>query len=437
MGVTDSAGGRSDGGGMRLNLNVRGLKDSATVAINERCERLRDSGRNVYRMGLGQSPFPVPESVVATLRANAEQKSYLAVRGLAALRESVAGYISRTQRVEVSADDVLVGPGSKELMFLLQLVYYGEIVIPTPSWVSYAPQAQIVGRQVEWLHTKAADGWKLRADHLDEAWSEDPTRPRILILNYPNNPTGATYTAEELEALAAITRKYHAVVLSDEIYGELTYSGRHTSIARYYPEGTIISGGLSKWCGAGGWRLGTFTFPRQLRWLLDAMGAVASETYTSVSAPIQYAAVRAFQGGMDIERYLINSRRILCALATESHRRLTDAGIDVVMPDGSFYLFPDFGPLRERLAKRDITRAQTLCRRLLDDTGVAILPGIEFDREPTEFTARLALVDFDGAKALVAGGALAPDAPVDVEFLQAYCAPVLDAIDHIANWSRT
>jgi aspartate aminotransferase len=422
---------------MRLNLNVRGLKDSATVAINERCERLRDSGRTVYRMGLGQSPFPVPDPVVAALRANADQKSYLAVRGLLALRESVAGYISRTQRVEGSADDVLVGPGSKELMFLLQLVYYGEIVIPTPSWVSYGPQAQIVGRQVEWIHAHPKDGWKLRPERLDETWREDPTRPRILIFNYPNNPTGVSYDANELEAIAAVTRQYNVVVLADEIYGELHYAGRHVSIARYYPEGTIISGGLSKWCGAGGWRLGTFLFPRQLRWLLDAMGAVASETYTSVSAPIQYAAVRAFQGGMEIERYLINSRRILAALAREGHRRLTAAGIECVMPDGSFYLFPDFGPLRERLASRDITRVQTLCRRLLDDTGVAILPGIEFDREPSELTARLALVDFDGAKALVAVGALAPDAPVDVDFLQAYCAPVLDAVDHIANWAST
>jgi aspartate aminotransferase len=209
------------------------------------------------------------------------------------------------------------------------------------------------------------------------------------------------------------------------------------SIARFYPEGTIISGGLSKWCGAGGWRLGTFFFPRQLRWLLDAMGAVASETYTSVSAPFQFAAVRAFQGGLDIERYLINSRRILRALAHESHRRLTAAGINVVQPAGAFYLFPDFGPLRERLARRGFSRADRLCSQLLQDTGVAILPGVEFGRPVEELTARLALVDVDGAKALVAVGALAPDIAVDTDFLEAYCAPVLEAIDRITDWATT
>lgn len=422
---------------MRLNLNVRGLRDSATVAINEHSDRLRQTGTRVFRLGLGQSPFPVPESVVAALRANADQKAYLAVRGLPALREAVAGYVGRTQRVEGDASDVLIGPGSKELMFLLLLVYYGEIVIPTPAWVSYAPQAQIVGRQMKWIHTRAEDGWKLRADRLDEAWSEDPTRPRVLILNYPNNPTGGSYTADELQALAEVARKYEAVVLSDEIYGELHYEGLHTSIARFYPEGTIISSGLSKWCGAGGWRLGTFFFPKQLRWLLEAMGAVASETYTSVSAPIQYAAVRAFQGGMDIERYLVNSRRILGALGRESHRRLTAAGLAVAEPAGAFYLFPDFGPLRQRLAARGVTRADQMCKQLLTDTGVAILPGLAFDRQTDELTARLALVDFDGAKALLAVASLPPDAPVDATFLENYCGPVLEAVDRITDWATT
>jgi aspartate aminotransferase len=422
---------------VRLNLNVRGLKPSATVSINEYCEVLRQQGTRVCRLGLGQSPFPVPDPVVAALRANADQKAYLAVKGLPALREAVAGYVSRTQRVEGDASDVLIGPGSKELMFLAQLVYYGEIVIPSPAWVSYAPQAQIVGRQVAWIATEARDGWKLRPDMLEHAWADDPTRPRLLVLNYPDNPTGATYEPDELEALAAVCRKFGAVVLSDEIYGELHYRGRHVSIARYYPDGTIISSGLSKWCGAGGWRLGTFFFPRSLRWLLDAMAAVASETYTSVSAPIQHAAVRAFQGGMDIERYLVNSRRILHALVGDAHRRLTAVGVDVVMPDGSFYLFPDFSPLREQLASRGFTTSAQVCQSLLKETGVAILPGVDFARPAGELTARMALVDFDGAKAMAAVAALPADAPVDADFLAAYCGPVVEGVDRIVDWLTT
>ena len=124
---------------IHLNLNVRGLEQSATVAINQRSKRLQSEGRHVYRLGLGQSPFPVPQPVVEELRANAHQKDYLDVKGLPALREAVAAYHDRRQGLDRTTEDVLIGPGSKELMFILQLVYYGDLVIPTPSWVSYAP----------------------------------------------------------------------------------------------------------------------------------------------------------------------------------------------------------------------------------------------------------------------------------------------------------
>src|SRR5690606_29437389 len=121
------------------------------VAINERSNELLSEGKQVFKLGLGQSPFPVPAPVVKALCDNAHQKDYLPVKGLRPLREAVAAYHRRGQGIEGDGDDVLIGPGSKELMFLLQLVYYGEVVIPTPAWVSYAPQANIVGRQVRWI----------------------------------------------------------------------------------------------------------------------------------------------------------------------------------------------------------------------------------------------------------------------------------------------
>ena len=133
---------------LSLNLNVRGLPQSATLAINELSNQLRKDGRMIYKLGLGQSPFPVPQPVVDELKANAHQKDYLPVKGLPQLREAVADYHCRTHGICYTADDVLIGPGSKELMFLLQYTYYGDLVIPTPSWVSYAPQALIIGRQV-------------------------------------------------------------------------------------------------------------------------------------------------------------------------------------------------------------------------------------------------------------------------------------------------
>ncbi len=417
-----------------LNLNVRGLGLSATLAIQELCRRRIQEGRSVARLGLGQSPFPVPAPVVEELRGNASRKEYLPVWGLAELRDAVGEYHRRRSGVPSAGEHVLIGPGSKELMFLLQIAYYGELVIPTPAWVSYAPQAQIVGRRVAMIECPASDGWRLDPARMEAAFRADPSRPRIIVLNYPSNPTGATYSASELEALADVARRYGTLVLSDEIYGELHFRGEHVSIARYYPEGTILSSGLSKWCGAGGWRLGTFTFPPALEWLREAMAAVASETFTSTSAPIQYAAVRAFRGGMQIERYLWLARRILEALARACLERLRAAGVELLEPDGAFYLFPDFSPHRARLARRGIHTSDELAHALLEEAAVAVLPGSVFGRRPEELTVRIAFVDFDGARAMAALETRPQAEPVSSAFLATNCGDVLAAMDRIARW---
>jgi len=419
---------------VHLNLNVRGLPVSATVGINEACDELIRQGKRVYKLGLGESPFPVPDPVVEELRAQAHRKSYLPVRGLWRLRRAVADYHRRSQGLTSTWREVLVGPGSKELMFLLQLAYYGDLVIPTPAWVSYAPQAHIVGRQVVWLPTRRENDWRLMPEELEALCEKDPSRPRIVILNYPSNPTGCTYSQERLKELAAVARKFRVVLLSDEIYGELHHLGQHVSVARFYPEGTIVSTGLSKWCGAGGWRLGVFVFPPGLSWLGDAMASVASETFTSTSAPIQYAAVRAFEGGTEIERYLWQARRILGALGRWSVRRMTEAGIDVATPKGAFYLYADVSSMAPKLKERGLTTSDAVCRKLLEDTGVAILPGSCFGQPPDRLTARLAYVDFDGARALAAAEQLPRKNGLKDEFLRDQCGGVVTAVDTLCDW---
>jgi len=419
---------------VQLNLNLRGLPNSATVSINERSNALIKSGRQVFKLGLGQSPFPVPEYVVARLREHAHEKDYLPVRGLPALREVVANYHAQRESISRTGEDVLIGPGSKELMFLIQLAFYGDLVIPTPAWVSYAPQAQIIGRRVRLMTTRESDGWRLRPDALEEVCREDADRPRLVILNYPANPTGGSFADGELQELAEVARRYKVVMLSDEIYGELHHRGEHVSIARYYPEGTIISSGLSKWCGAGGWRLGTFLFPPNMHWLLGAMASAASETFTSTSAPIQYAAVAAFEGAPEIEAYLDQSRRILRALGGWIAARFRAADVRCETPDGAFYLFPNFESHADRLAERGIHDSPTMCERLLEDTGVAVLPGSDFGRSTKEFTLRLAYVDFDGTKALAAAGAVDHQGELDEGFVRQYCPRVCDAIDGVIEW---
>jgi aspartate aminotransferase len=421
-----------------LNLNIRGISESPTLAINELSKKLQKKGNTVYRLGLGQSPFPVPEAVVNELKIHAHEKDYLPVKGLEALRQAVAYFHREKDQVDIKANNVLIGPGSKEFLFLLMLVYYGEVILPTPCWVSYAPQAKIIGRNIKLIHTSFESKWRLTAEQISEflAKEKDQFKPRLLVLNYPSNPDGGTYTTEDLKKIARIARKHEMIILSDEIYGQLHFQGKHVSIARFYPEGTIISSGLSKWCGAGGWRLGTFAFPAEFDWLINAMAAVASETYTSVSAPIQYAAIKAFRGSPSIENYLRHARRILEHLGSVSTAILTKAGIRVHPPDGAFYLFLDFSPLSSGLAKRGIHDSISLCQKLLLETGVAILPGEAFKRPPEELTARLAFVNFDGAKALAMSQTIPSDNALPDDFGKQHCLEVLEAMHRIANWAK-
>jgi aspartate aminotransferase len=415
-----------------LNLNVRGMGQSATLAINERSRQLMAQGRDVYRLGLGQSPFPVPGHVREALARNAHQKDYLPVKGLPALRQAVVDWVERTEGLQYSPDNVLVGPGTKELMFLVQLTYYGDLVIPSPSWVSYAPQARIIGRHIHWLRTRPETGLGVEPDALEELCREDPDRPRLLILNSPGNPTGLCYSTDQLQALAEVLRKYRVLALSDEIYSGTNFTGGHVSLARYYPEGTIISNGLSKWCGAGGWRLGFFVFPQNLSWLADAMAAVASETFTSTSAPIQHAAVTALEDRPEMDSYLRRSRKILATLADYAYQNLSDADAVMSHSEGGFYLFPRFETCRHRLAEHGITDGQGFAERLLEETGVALLPGYCFGRPSHELSARIALVDFDGGPALEAAESQA----VNAAFLERHCTRVTTAVDLMAEWVR-
>ena len=150
-----------------LNLNIRGISQSPTLAINEQSKQLQAKGKHIYRMGLGQSPFPVPTPVVEALKMHAHEKDYLAVSGLELLRKAVARFHRHIDGVDISPRNVLIGPGSKELMFLLQLVYYGDIILPTPCWVSYAPQAKIIGRNIRLIHTTFENKWLITPEQLE------------------------------------------------------------------------------------------------------------------------------------------------------------------------------------------------------------------------------------------------------------------------------
>ena len=372
----------------------RNTEPSSTLRINEISNKLLDEGKNVYKFGLGQSPFPVPEILIETLKKNAHQKDYLNVSGLLKLREVVAKYHSKKNLYNYSEDNVIIGPGSKELIFQCQMVTEMPLLLPKPSWVSYEPQAKILKKDVNWIDTSKNTNWHLSANALRDYCKNNKYKYQLLILNSPNNPTGTNN--EDLEELSKICKENNIIVISDEIYTELDFNGNYHSISHFYPEGTIISSGLSKWCGAGGWRLGTLIFPKELKIIHDSVRSLASETFTSVSAPIQYAALKAYTE--DHSEYLNNSRKILKKVADFVYDQLSEIGIECIRPQGGFYILCDFSKIIKH--NNIINNATTLCEQVLQNTGFAMLPGKNFGIEDEKLITRMAFVDFDGNKAL-------------------------------------
>lgn len=420
-----------------LNSKLRQVKPSATLVINELSTKMFNDGIEVYRFGFGQSPFPVPKVIVKALRDNAEQKDYLPVKGLPALRKEIARFFREKYKLPTTLNEVMVGPGSKELIYNFQLAYnIEELLLPMPSWVSYEPQAQLNSHKVVWIETKENNNWKILPKDIIEQCELSDSKNRVIIFNYPSNPLGVTYSNNELKELANVFKKYNIIVIADEIYGEVHFDGTHETIAKYYPEGTIISTGLSKWAGAGGWRLGIFVFPKKLRFVLEAMSIIASETYTSTSAPIQYAAVEAYKEHKSLKIYLNNSRKILKGVAYYTYNRLIKLGVTMPKPEGGFYLYPNFNKWRTELELLEVSSSSDFCNVLLKKTRVALLPGEAFGHPKNNLTARLSFVDFNGTK-LLKIFKQNPDTIIDDVFIETHCLKMVEGINSMESWLKS
>ena len=412
---------------LKIKRNIVDIKTSATLAINELSNKLEEKGQEIFKFGLGQSPFPVPQIIVEELKKYARQKNYINVSGLIELRNLVAQYHTIKNKNNYTEDSVIIGPGSKELIFHTQLVLDCDLLLPSPSWVSYEPQAQILNKKIHWIKTDATTNWHITPDDLDKISKHLNQVEKLLILNTPNNPSGTTHT--NLEALASIARKNNIIVLSDEIYAELDFSGQYKSMSHYYPEGTIISSGLSKWCGAGGWRIGTLTFPKELKFIKNMVRSVASETFTAVSAPIQYASIKAYSE--DHSQYLINSRKILEFISNYILDELSEVDIKCQKPQGGFYMLCDFSSAIKKT--NEITDGKSLCHKILNEIGFAMLPGSDFGIENQLLISRIAFVDFDGGKAL---NLMGKDNEIPNDFLKLACPKIIKGIKKLKNWIK-
>ena len=407
----------------KVKNNILKLKESSTLAINEKSLKLVQSGKKIYKFGFGQSPFQIPENIVETLKKNAHKKEYLPIQGLPELRENISKYLFEKTGVHYSKDNILITPGSKEAMLLMHITFNGEIITPAPSWVSYEPQAEIGLNKVHWIETSRENNWFPTAKELENKLKKlGKKKNLIFILNSPNNPSGAI--CDNLKELALIAKKYKLIVLSDEIYTDLSFDNSYKSISKFYPNSTFISGGLSKWCGAGGWRLGFLAVPNKLKEFMKSLKSLASESYSTVNTPTQFAAVEAYDG--DYEDYRLKVRSILNAVGTYVYNNLKSNKILINPPQGAFYLMPEF-------KNKKFKSSSQLCEAILNDTGVAMLPGSDFGFKPKKMLTRLSYTDFDGVEFFKN---VSDYKSISEEMVKKYAPNVVEGTTKLSNWAK-
>ena len=402
---------------------VKNLEPSSTLKINEMSKHLEEKGKKIFRFGFGQSPFQVPIDIVNELKKNAHQNKYLPMQGLNDLRRSVAKYTSSKKNFEYTPNNVIIGPGTKELMFLLQIIFDGEIILPAPSWVSYAPQAIIGRNKIRILQTKMENNWFPTGAEIEKIILKDKKKNYLLFLNSPNNPSGQI--CENLDEISEIAKKYNLIILSDEIYSELSFNDNFKSISNFCPEKTIISTGLSKWCGAGGWRLGYFVIPENLKILKNTLNVLASETFSAVSAPIQYAAIQAFNG--DHTNYIRISRKILQTVGSYVYDNLSSNKVLINKPQGGFYLMPEF-------INAKFNSSSEMCDKILKKTGVALLPGSDFGFDEKRMLARLSFTDFNGENFM---NEYEKYNASDNQLIEKFAPKIIEGVNRLKKWSES
>ncbi len=358
-----------------------------------------ECGFGYYGFAFGQSPFQVPRLVQEALIKNANKGAYAPVPGIPELRNAISRYNKHYFGMDIAPERIYVGPGTKELIFNLLEVLHGTVILPTPAWLGYLPQIRFLKKNYHMLPARANK--KISPTDLKKLALRLQDRQKILILNNPHNPTGLLYDKLELEEIADVCREQKITVISDEIYAQTTYDfSKFVSMGKIYPEGTFVTNGLSKSHAAGGYRLGYVIFPQHAVDLKTQFKKILATEYTAVSTPIQHAAVAGFEISREMDEYFDVTRSIHHMMSEYTYHKLSAIeGVKTTKPDATFYLLADFNSFATELQKAKIDTSQKLSEALIvHPYHTAIVGGDSLVLERTDFSARIAYVDYDGGK---------------------------------------
>jgi aspartate aminotransferase len=390
---------------------------AANLALDERVATLRAAGVDVLHLGFGESRLPVHPLLVEALHRGAGSNSYGPVAGRPELLDAVGGYFER-RGLPTEAGQVVVGPGSKPLLLAVMAALGGSVVLPRPSWLTYAAQAQVLGLGVEWVDSPAGFGGvpdPVQLDDLLQRAVGSPSAPRSLLLTSPDNPTGTTAPSELVRQVVEVAARHDLVVISDEIYSDVVHSpaAGWMSPASVDEARTVVLTGLSKSLSLGGWRVGAARFPGTAagRVLREQVVSFASQSWSNLAAPMQEVGVVAFSEPDDLVSYRERCTWLHGVVARAVHDVLVERGVECPAPTGGFYAYPDFAPMAEHLAAMDVCSSAELERYLLEQHGVATLGAHRFGVPPEVLRLRLATSMLYGESRKDQERALAADDP--------------------------
>jgi len=355
----------------RINI----LSESITIAVTTLAQELRASGKDVLSFSAGEPDFDTPQ-VIKDSAINAINKGftkYTAVDGIVELKTAIANKLKRDNNLEYANNQIIVSNGAKHSLFNLfqACIQEGdEVIIPAPYWVTYPELVKYSGGTVVEIETNDVSGYKITPDQLKTAIT---TKTKMLVLTTPSNPTGSVYTKDELTALADVLVGTDILVASDEMYEKLIYDGEFTSAAAISEDmynRTITINGLSKSVAMTGWRFG-YLAAKDTE-LIKAMKKLQSQSTSNICSITQHAAITGLDGSADKDIEMM--RKAFSARRDEAVELFNNInGLSVVKPDGAFYLFVNISKVEKDSLK--------FSKALLEDTGVAVVPGVGFGTE--------------------------------------------------------
>ncbi|MCX7680115.1 MAG: pyridoxal phosphate-dependent aminotransferase [Spirochaetes bacterium] len=374
---------------MKFSERIMRVKPSPTLAITAKANAMKAQGIDVIGFGAGEPDFDTPQPIKeAAVRAiEAGKTKYTPAGGIPELKKAIVEKLRRDNNLEYKVSEVTVNCGGKHSFYNLAQVLFekgDEVLIPAPYWVSYPPMVELADATPIIIHSKEENGYKITADELAKAITP---RTRALVINSPSNPSGATYTREELESLAEIVLKNKLIVLSDDIYESIIYDGlkfyNMANLSEELKKLTIILNGVSKAYSMTGWRIGYIAGNEEVIQKVEIIQSQSTSNPTSIA---QWASVEALLGDQSVIDEMVKTFDRRRKLIVNGLNQIK--GITCQMPQGAFYAFPNVSgayklPGWEEVAKKypDANKSSTLTAYLLEEAKVAVVPGVEFGND--------------------------------------------------------